>query len=269
MSGEITVVVPINNMEFISNVYDNIARQTLAPIETIVVINGSFNWTSTNYNEFTANVPLRFIFLEVESASVARNVGIENSKSEFIALMDCDDYWFPEKLEKQRNMIEKLDKPSIVCCRSIRKSGLNLNIKPKTVFGNSKLCESLYKFSYLSNEVYLPTPTWLFRRDDLRTIQFDKLLDNREDLKFLLDAEKSGLEIIQIEEPLVWINHELERSLKRENLLSYLKWTSILLKVSPRQATAFALGIGLRNLIFNLASSAFRGTISLLKGFKI
>lgn len=102
----ISVVIPTyKRPDLLSRLLESICRQTLQPLEIIVVDDAS--GMNDNYSicieRFKARLPnLRLSRLNKNAgAPHARNIGIEQATQEWIALVDDDDEWLPEKLEKQ------------------------------------------------------------------------------------------------------------------------------------------------------------------------
>ncbi|MBA6341493.1 glycosyltransferase family 2 protein [Colwellia sp. MB02u-10] len=100
MSPSISVVIPFYHAEeYFDETYHSIKAQTLAPAEIIVVIDGcgekAINFLAS-YHDITV------INLENNGGpAIARNIGVKAAKGDWIAFMDADDKWKPEKLEKQ------------------------------------------------------------------------------------------------------------------------------------------------------------------------
>ena len=77
--------------------------QTYAPLEVIVVDDGSTDETERVAREFG----VRYVRLEERSgAQAARNRGVAEARGEWIAFQDSDDEWMPDKLERQVALIE-------------------------------------------------------------------------------------------------------------------------------------------------------------------
>ena len=103
----IDIVIPAyNGEEFIESAIISVMRQTVSPAKLIVVNDGSTDGTATKVKQIfsqQSHLPIRLVLCEQENRglSAARNAGIRESDSEFIAFLDADDEWLPNKLEKQ------------------------------------------------------------------------------------------------------------------------------------------------------------------------
>lgn len=102
----ISVVIPcFNRRATLKRCLDSVMGQTFAAGEVIVVDDGSTDGTADWVSENFADVSL--IQQENLGVSAARNAGIRNVRTEWIAFLDSDDLWLPEKLEKQVAALEE------------------------------------------------------------------------------------------------------------------------------------------------------------------
>ncbi len=105
-AARFSVVIPaFNSAAFIAKAIDSALAQTLPPAEVIVVNDGSTDETLTIVQGFGEKV--RCISQENTGISGARNTGIKNSQSEWVALLDSDDLWRTDKLERQAAVLEE------------------------------------------------------------------------------------------------------------------------------------------------------------------
>lgn len=105
----VTAVIPAHGRpERTQRAIDSVAEQTHAPIELFVVDDGTVPPLSEDLDLPDDKLEDgSLIRLEENSgANVARNAGIEQAHGEFIAFLDSDDEWHPEKIERQLAALE-------------------------------------------------------------------------------------------------------------------------------------------------------------------
>lgn len=102
MSPKVSVIIPaFNRADMIAAAIDSALVQTVSDIEIIVVDDGSTDGTA-DVTQRIADGRIRVIAHERRrGAAAARNSGIAGARGEFIAFLDSDDAWMPEKLERQ------------------------------------------------------------------------------------------------------------------------------------------------------------------------
>jgi len=100
----VSIVTPsFNSINFLSNTIDSILSQTFKDWELIIVDDCSTDNSCEVIESYIAQ-DSRITLIKLEQnagAAVARNTGIEYAQGRFIAFLDSDDTWHPEKLEKQ------------------------------------------------------------------------------------------------------------------------------------------------------------------------
>ena len=126
----ISVVIPTyNRYEFLKKALNSIYIQTYLPKEIIVIDDGSTDKTSQIKNDFPL---IKYIYQKNAGVSSARNLGIRNSKYDWIAFLDSDDTWHKQKLEKQVELHQKT--PSLLMSYTDEKwirDGLEVKIPKK------------------------------------------------------------------------------------------------------------------------------------------
>ncbi len=97
---DISIVIPTyNRCELLKRAINSVLNQTICTKEIIIVDNGSSDNTYEMISSLFPNVT--YIYEKKRGVSIARNLGIKNSHSTWIAFLDSDDVWEPQKLEKQ------------------------------------------------------------------------------------------------------------------------------------------------------------------------
>ncbi len=100
----VSVVLPVfNGARFIAAALESVAAQTEPALEAIVVDDGSTDGSG----EIAARCPAaRVLRQENRGVSAARNAGIAAARGRFVAFLDVDDMWRPEKLARQRAALD-------------------------------------------------------------------------------------------------------------------------------------------------------------------
>lgn len=142
----VSVVIPAYNAEAtLRQTIDSALRQTFQDIEVIVVDDGSTDGTLAIANSYEDRV--RPIAQSNQGVSVARNNGIAAARGELIALLDADDEWHPQKLEKQVAVLDTMSDVmgTYVGVVRVSASGEVIEHLPARRFEN--LCRSLLLYS--------------------------------------------------------------------------------------------------------------------------
>ena len=96
----ISVVIPTYNRKHtLPRAIASVLNQTLQPTEIIMVDDGSTDGTADWIQETYPRI--NPISQSNKGVSAARNIGIKYAKCDWIALLDSDDEWLPDKLERQ------------------------------------------------------------------------------------------------------------------------------------------------------------------------
>ena len=117
----IIVVVPVYNVErYVSKCIDSIIKQTYSNFELILIDDGSPDNSGKICDEYAKiDNRIRVIHQENKGLAEVRNVGIKESKGDFLQFVDSDDWIEPDTLEICINIADKYD-ADIVCFRAIK-----------------------------------------------------------------------------------------------------------------------------------------------------
>src|SRR5258708_32365492 len=110
MNVVVSVVMPsFNSTRHISIAIESVRRQSFPYFELLVVDGGSRDETCDVVREIIRREPrVRLIKNETDHGPAhARSVGIKQAKGRYIAFLDADDYWLPEKLEIQISFMSR------------------------------------------------------------------------------------------------------------------------------------------------------------------
>ncbi|MEZ4802158.1 MAG: glycosyltransferase family 2 protein [Gelidibacter sp.] len=99
-----SVIIPLYNKErHIKNTLESVLAQTFQDFEVLVVNDGSTDHSESEANAVTDD-RIQLFTIENHGVSFARNHGVSKSNSDFIVLLDADDYWHPHHLENLKNL---------------------------------------------------------------------------------------------------------------------------------------------------------------------
>jgi GT2 family glycosyltransferase len=120
----VSIIMPVNHDEMISDSIDSALNQTFDHFELIVIDDGTEEFIKENYSDFDK---IRYFKTDYESLSHARNYGLEKSEGNIVAYLDSDARWDPKFLEV---MLKKLKKSDCAYCGIMdNKTSDTLNIK--------------------------------------------------------------------------------------------------------------------------------------------
>ncbi|KMN48107.1 hypothetical protein VL04_12410 [Chromobacterium violaceum] len=198
MLDTISVIIPCFNAEkFIGNALLSIYEQTKRPLEVICVDDKSTDLTINviaSFQEHLSDLEIILIESSVNAGpAVARNYGRKFAKGKWIAFLDADDTWHPQKLELQ---LDALIKHSLVFIGS--------------AFSYTATSNHIYScdikkisVSNLLLKNYFPTPSVMALNEVL--IPFDESMRYSEDYACWLLMAKHGYKMGYIPTPLTFL----------------------------------------------------------------
>lgn len=208
----VSVVIPTRNRpELVLRAVESVAAQSYGNLEIIVVIDGPDTATESALASF-GDPRLRVLALpESRGGSDARNAGIAASKGEWVAFLDDDDEWLPEKLARQlRHPAAQPDRRVFLGSQYIERSELGDRVLPRrSLECREAFSEFLFCRPNLSAGTgYVQTSTWLVSRPLIEVVQFTSKLKRNQDVDWMLHAMAlKDAEFAIVPEPLV-IFHE-------------------------------------------------------------
>jgi glycosyltransferase involved in cell wall biosynthesis len=126
---KISVIIPVYNVEkYIAATINSVLSQTYESFDVIIIDDGSPDNSIEICQQFT-DPRIKIIRQQNRGLAGARNTGIRHAQGDYLAFLDADDIWLPEKLEKHVQHLENLPKVGISFSRSafIDEAGNHLN----------------------------------------------------------------------------------------------------------------------------------------------
>ena len=197
----VSIVIPTYNREkVIVNSISSVLDQSYQDIELIVVDDGSTDNTEGVIRNIS-DPRVRYIRQNNQGACAARNLGITESKGEYVAFQDSDDVWKPDKLQKQMQIMIDHPEVDIVSCKTICEriggtSFISLNNQPGGILTRE------------TGPYGISTQTLLVRKRVFERTLFDTNVTRYQDLDFMLCAMKNGFSVFVVPEILVERHHE-------------------------------------------------------------
>jgi glycosyltransferase involved in cell wall biosynthesis len=111
----VSVVIPtFNSSAMVKEAIQSVLSQTYRDFEVVVIDDGSTDNTEAVVRGF--GEPVRYFKQKNQGVSAARNAGIQQSLGEYIAFLDSDDLWLPEKLAEEIPALDDDPKIGLVYC---------------------------------------------------------------------------------------------------------------------------------------------------------
>jgi len=117
----ISVVIPVyNQARFIRRAVESVWAQNVPDVEILIVDDGSTDETQDVLQDFIDSKAIRCFRQENSGPAAARNRAIRESRGEWIAFLDGDDYWLPGKLAAQLRALEETSHEFAYCGTVLR-----------------------------------------------------------------------------------------------------------------------------------------------------
>ncbi len=181
----VSVVIPMYNAEnTIELVINSVLEQTAVErVKEIIVINdGSMDHSEQKIQDIikkNCNFPIIYKYQENKGVSAARNAGMRIASGELIALLDADDLWHKDKLEKQLEIFDNY--PDVYF--------LGTGYMDKPFKRKGRTITTLYKADLkdIFWSFFPVTPSVMFKRDAIVTVgYFDENQKYCEDINYYI-----------------------------------------------------------------------------------
>lgn len=221
----VSVVIPTHDRcELLHRALKSVLTQTVQPNEIIVVDDLNDKKTKELCESFPNDIVRHIPNTNGKGASSSRNLGVEKSNSEFVAFLDDDDVWLPEKLEKQMKLIRSKDLDACFSQLLVKYEGTNISYatKAKNVI-NPK--QDILIENYLGATISAIVKRTLF----IQVAGFNEQYKAREEYDLWIKIIHNNARIGVVEEPLAISYRSLEnRNRISLNINSYIEAIDLL-----------------------------------------
>lgn len=194
------IICSYNGEEYISEAIESVLSQTYQDFELLIVDDGSTDRTKKIVISYVDQFPdkVRYVYKEHTGLPSTRNKGIVESRGDYIAYLDHDDLFLPEKLQKQINVIENADVGLVHCARYTKNmfSDEEPVIRPKMPARN--------RIDFLEGRGHISMTILVAREILIKAGLFDENIFTCNDTDMWLRVAKDH-EIAFIEEPLMTV----------------------------------------------------------------
>lgn len=230
---KISVIIPnYNRSALLKRAIESVLSQTYPIHEILICDDGSEDNSKEVVKNFNSS---KIIWIDCGKngrPAIPRNIGIRESTGEFIAFLDNDDYWYPEKIEKQLRMIFNHHYPA-VCSDALKFNEKNDFLGRMINFNKNEIT-----FEDLTKENCIVCSSMIINREWLMNISLfpeEPELKAYEDFALWIRISHFG-KIGFLNEPLVYYSDFPAASIRNENPMggwdalkiafdSYIQWT--------------------------------------------
>jgi glycosyltransferase involved in cell wall biosynthesis len=156
------IIHTYNNEKFIAETVESVLNQTYKDYEIIVVDDGSVDGTRDALLPYMHGI--RYHYKENGGIASAKNAGISLSQAEFIAFLDHDDLWVPDKLKLQMECFNENPQVGLIYAKYTSfRDGKELRTKPEKGYSG-------WIFKALLAKSFIQTSTVIVKRECLNAV---------------------------------------------------------------------------------------------------
>ncbi|MFW5502358.1 MAG: glycosyltransferase family 2 protein [Segatella copri] len=163
VEGRVSVITPVYNVErYIDKTLESVFAQTYKDIEIVLVDDCSKDNSAQIIAKYKESHPEIVYFLQPKNmgAGAARNKALELATGQYVAFLDSDDLWLPEKTEKQIKLMREKKSPFSYAAIDM------MDEEGNTIKGKRELRETC-DYSYLLHNTIIATSSVIVDRSVL------------------------------------------------------------------------------------------------------
>ncbi|MBS9525595.1 glycosyltransferase family 2 protein [Litoribacter alkaliphilus] len=184
----VSILIPnFNKGLFLKSTLDSVLLQTYENWECIIVDDHSTDDSWEILEKFSKKDKRVRIFKRPENrkpgGNGARNYAIENAKGNYVAFLDSDDNWNPDRLRLALNYLNSHNFESIFSGAHVIRPNSIVKLPSRDI----REGESVFDFIF-SDDVFCPTPSLIMKKDLAQEVLFDEDLKRHQDYDFFIRA---------------------------------------------------------------------------------
>lgn len=214
----VSIITPLfNSQDFIAQTIESVQAQTYSNWEQIIVDDCSTDSSISIVNAFAqVDKRIRLITLSRNSgAAISRNIATENARGDYIAFLDSDDMWHPQKLQKQIAFMQQAN------CAVSYTSYLHIDEGGTSLKKRIKALPSLsYEKQHTNN--YVGNLTGMYRASEIGKISAPNIRKRQDWAMWLEAIKRSNRNALGLQEDLAYYRVRSESmSANKLNLVAY------------------------------------------------
>lgn len=240
----VSIIMPsYNTANYIGESINSVMNQTYKNWELIIVDDCSTDNTDEIVNKFLKDERIKYLKNEKNGgAAISRNKALREAKGRWIAFLDSDDLWVPEKLEKQISFMKKNNYSfTYSYYQEINEKGKNLGIE---IQGPKKITRcSMYNYCWIG------CLTVVYDAEKIGLIEIKDIKKNNDYAMWLKVIKKSDCYLYPYS--LAFYRKRIG-SISRQSYIKLIKWHYKLFKENDEQNGFNSFIFTIRNLIFGI-----------------
>jgi glycosyltransferase involved in cell wall biosynthesis len=196
----ISVVIPtFNSSETIREAVATARAQMRRPLEIIVVDDGSQDSTLQTLEEIAGPDLIVLRHSHNRGGAAARNTGMAHARGDYVALLDADDLWAPDKLARQLHALR--GDPNAFCFCALWQTneyGEHKCLPKRAPRADEAIADYILKDGHIVQTSTLILPRAWFTR-----CKFNEGLRRFQDIDFVLQLSRAGAAAVFVDQPLV------------------------------------------------------------------
>jgi len=201
---KVSIIIPAYNQgRFLAVAIDSALQQTYRDLEVIVVDDGSTDET----RDVAARFGDRITYIHQKNTGLpgARNRGIREARGEYLCFLDSDDFYHPEKIQRQVELLEADPQIGFVYCDIITTDEAGQAVAEQSSVNSPTRQMSGNIFQTLMMAGYFPPHTVMIRRKVVEAVgEFDPALGGHADYDLWLRVSAAGHAACFIDEKLAY-----------------------------------------------------------------